>query len=87
MLNITDDAMEMCHATIIQLSNGHSHSRCLRFKQEPHERLALTFDEPKDGDEIITHQGVTVFAVPERFVEFCSDKTLDIDEHGKLTLG
>ena len=86
MLNVTDNAMEMCHATIIQLSSEQAHSRCLRFQQEPDQRLALSFGEPEEGDEIIRHQGVAVFAVPERFVEFCSDKTLDIDAHGKLTL-
>lgn len=86
MINITNDAMAMCHATIIQLSHAQAHQKCLRFEQEPDKPLALTFDEPRKEDEIIKHQGVAVFAVPKRFLEFCSDKTLDIDRHGKLTL-
>lgn len=86
MLNVTNSAMEMCHSTIVQLSNAQSRSKCLRFEQKPDEHLALNFENPRKSDEIIRHKGVAVFAVPRQFAEFCSNKTLDIDDHGKLTL-
>lgn len=86
MLNISEDAMAMCHATIIQLSDSQSHSKCLRFKQDTNQALALAFDNPRKSDEIIRHNGVAVFALPEKLVGILSDMTLDIDENGRLTV-
>jgi hypothetical protein len=86
MLNVTSNAMTMCHATIVQLSNAQSRTKCLRFDKKEGQRLALVFDNPRKSDAIISHDGVAVIAVPEEVVGLCADKTLDIDDQGKLTL-
>lgn len=86
MLTVTEDAKKMCHATIEQLSSPEAESKCLRLQKTADSGLTLTFDEPKKSDEIITHDGRDLIAVPEQFVSFCADKTLSLDDQGKLFL-
>lgn len=86
MLTVTDDAKKLCHDTIAQLSNPQTESKCLRLQKTEDSGLTLTFDEPKKTDEIITHEGIDLIAVPENFVSFCADKTLSLDDQGKLYL-
>jgi hypothetical protein len=86
MLTITDDAMTICNATISQLSDAQSQSKCLRLVKGADTGLAVTFDIPRKSDELISYEGRAILAVPEKYVDFCSDKTLDLNEDGKLYL-
>lgn len=86
MLSITNEARKMCHDTMSQLEIPDSASKCLRLQNTEKRGLMLTFDEPRTSDSIIKYDGKDLIAVPEKYVAFCADKTLALDDKGQLVL-
>lgn len=86
MLTITDDARKVCHDTIAQLADPEADSKCLRLQNTEKSGLMLTFDEPRKSDAIIRYDGRDLIAVPENYATFCADKTLGLDDRGRLFL-
>jgi hypothetical protein len=46
----------------------------------------LRLAKPAPGDTVFTHEGETILALPKALQPFFQDKSLDIDNSGKLTL-
>lgn len=87
MLTVTDTVLEQFDKAIARASESGDEERCLRIvRSENSPGLSLALQAPSPGDTTYEYQGRTVLAVPETYAEFCADKTLDIDEEGRLTL-
>ena len=91
MLTVTDTVLEQFDKAIANAnanaSDADTADRCLRIvRSENAGGLSLALQEPSPGDTTYEYEGRTVLAVPATYAEFCEDKTLDIDDDGRLTL-
>lgn len=87
MLTVTETVLEQFDKAISNASEGNSEDKCLRIvRSEEAGGLSLALQPPSPDDTTYEYEGRTVLAVPETYAEFCDDKTLDIDEEGRLTL-
>ncbi len=87
MLTVTDTVLEQFDKAISKASEADEEDKCLRIvRSENAAGLSLALQSPAPGDTTYEYEGRTVLAVPESYAEFCADKTLDIDEEGRLTL-
>jgi hypothetical protein len=84
MLNLTKDAMEICSATVRQLSQQ-ANTKCLRLV-EGDDGVAISFEVPQSDDELVHDEGQAVLAIPEGSVEALSDMTLDVRDDGSFVL-
>ncbi|MEX2495518.1 MAG: hypothetical protein WD448_05475 [Woeseia sp.] len=87
MLNVTETVLEQFDKAISNAADANSEDKCLRIvRSEEAGGLSLALQPPAPDDTTYEYEGRTVLAVPESYAEFCADKTLDIDEEGRLTL-
>jgi hypothetical protein len=87
MLTVTDTVLEQFDKAISKAQDADAEDKCLRIvRSENAAGLSLALQPPAPGDTTYEYEGRTVLAVPESYAEFCADKTLDIDEEGRLTL-
>ena len=87
MLTVTDTVLEQFDKAIANTSDSESEEKCLRIvRSENAGGLSLALQQPAPNDTTFEYDGRTVRAVPETYAKFCEDKTLDIDEEGRLTL-
>ena len=84
MLSVTNEAMQICKATVRQLSLG-AGSKLLRLR-DGDDGVAITFELPRSDDNIVHHNAYAVLAVPDEIVGDLSDKTLDIKDDGRFVL-
>ena len=85
MLNITDDAMQICSTTVRQLGGGQANTKCLRLIKSA-ERLSVSLEVPETTDRIVQHRGQAVLAIPEQTAADLSGKTLDVLDDGCLVI-
>lgn len=87
MLTVTDTVLEQFDKAISNAADSNAEDKCLRIvRSEDAGGLSLALQPPMPEDMTYEYEGRTVLAVPESYAEFCADKTLDIDEEGRLTL-
>jgi hypothetical protein len=87
MLTVTNTVLEQFDKAIANASDTEDEDKCLRIvRSENAGGLSLALQEPAPNDTTYEYEGRTVLAVPATYTEFCEDKTLDIDEEGRLTL-
>lgn len=86
MLTVTDTVLKQFDKAITRAGESVSEDQCLRIVQGKDANLSLALESPEPEDTTYDYEGRTVLAVPEAYAEFCADKTLDIDEDGKLVL-
>jgi hypothetical protein len=87
MLTVTETVLEQFDKAIAHAANADSEEKCLRIvRSENAGGLSLALQSPAPDDTTFEYEGRTVLAVPETYAKFCEDKTLDIDEEGRLTL-
>ena len=84
MLQVTKDALQVCRSTVRQLS-APSNTKCLRLF-ELDDGLAISLEIPRNGDELVHHQGCAVLAIPEESADSLSEMTLDVREDGRFVL-
>ena len=84
MLQLTDDAMQICAATVKQLSIQ-ANTKMLRLVGGEGD-VSIVFDLPRGDDQILHHKGSAVLAVPEGVRPEVAGKTLDVDDHGRFLL-
>ena len=84
MLQVTEDALEICSATVRQLS-VQANTKCLRLI-EHEDDVAMSFELPRSGDEVVRDQGNVVLAIPEKAAEDLSELTLDVRNDGRFIL-
>ena len=85
MINITENAMKICSATVQQLSGAQSNSKCLRLVKSGG-RVSISFEVPRNDDEIVQYRGRSVVAVPDSVADDLSGKTLDLSDDGMLVI-
>jgi hypothetical protein len=87
MLTVTETVLQQFDKAIANASDADNEEKCLRIvRSENAGGLSLALQEPAPDDTTFEYEGRTVLAVPESYAKFCDDKTLDIDEEGRLTL-
>jgi len=87
MLTVTETVLEQFDKAIANAADADSEDKCLRIvRSENAGGLSLALQPPAPNDTTYEYEGRTVLAVPESYAEFCADKTLDIDDDGRLTL-
>lgn len=77
--------MNLCSATVQQLSGAQTNSKCLRLIKKG-SRFSISFEVPRSDDQIVHHRGQSVVAVPENIADDLSGKTLDVNYEGQLEL-
>ena len=85
MIQITDNAMKLCSATVKQLSGAQTQSKCLRLIKHG-SRVAISFEVPRSDDQIVRYGGQSVVAVPENVRDALSGKTLDLSDDGAFVI-
>jgi hypothetical protein len=87
MLTVTETVLKQFDKAIANAAAADSEEKCLRIvRSENAGGLSLALQPPAPDDTTFEYEGRTVLAVPETYAKFCEDKTLDIDEKGRLTL-
>lgn len=86
MLNVTQPVLEQLDKAIAKADDPDGEKRCVRLVRGEQAGLALKLQTPKEGDTTFEYEGRTVLAVPESCADICADKTLDINEDGRLML-
>ena len=84
MLQVTQDALQICRATERQLSTL-VYTKCLRLI-EREDGVAISFELPRSDDELVRDQGVAVLAVSEKIADAVSEMTLDVRDDGRFVL-
>ena len=85
MIQITENAMQLCRATVQQLSGAQTNSKCLRLLKRGG-RVSISFEVPRNDDEIVHYRGQSVVAVPEDVADDLSGKTLDVSDDGAFVI-
>jgi hypothetical protein len=85
MLNITNDALDICTATVRQLAGAQVNSKCLRIILQESE-ISISFEIPRNTDEIVHRDGMSVLAVPDDVADEFAGKTLDVANDGRFTI-
>ncbi|HET6628404.1 MAG TPA: hypothetical protein VFG91_01385 [Woeseiaceae bacterium] len=86
MLTVTETVLKQFDKALTKAGEAESGERCLRIVQGEDANLSLALQSPEPEDTTYDWEGRTVLAVPETYAEFCADKTLDMNEDGKLVL-
>ncbi len=85
MIHISDDAMALCNKTVRQLSGAQTNSKCLRLLNDQG-RISISFEMPRSEDTIVSHNGQSVLAVPERVADLLAGRTLDLNDDGAFVI-
>jgi hypothetical protein len=86
MLTVTDTVLKQFDQALAKAGEADSGERCLRIVRGEDSNLSLALESPEPEDTTYDYEGRTVLAVPEIYADFCADKTLDMNEEGKLVL-
>lgn len=86
MLTVSEAALQHFGKTIANMTNSQDDSKCLRLVRSKNAGLALSLELPESDDTTFDYHGRTVLALPDEFADLCSDKELDLDDKGNLTL-
>lgn len=86
MLTVTNPVLEQLDKAVTKANEDDSNDKCVRLVRGEEAGLALKLQAPEDDDTTYEYEGRTVLAVPESCVEICADKTLDINNDGRLIL-
>lgn len=86
MLTVTETVLKQFDQALAKAGEADSDERCLRIVRGEDSNLSLALESPEPDDTTYDYEGRTVLAVPEIYADFCADKTLDMNEEGKLVL-
>ncbi|HEX2139976.1 MAG TPA: hypothetical protein VHG33_09710 [Woeseiaceae bacterium] len=86
MLTVTETVLKQFDQALAKAGEADSGERCLRIVRGEDSNLSLALESPEPNDMTYDYEGRTVLAVPEVYADFCADKTLDMNEEGKLVL-
>lgn len=85
MIQISKNAMKLCSDTVQQLKGAQTNSKCLRLVKRGG-RVSISFEVPRNYDQIVHHKGQSVVAVPEDVADDLSGKTLDLSDDGTFVI-
>lgn len=85
MLSVTDPALKQLHDTLSD-APGSDDEKCFRIVPKDAATLTLAYMEPEATDATFEFEGQTVLALPEELKEYCAERSLDVNDDGKLEL-
>lgn len=87
MLTVTETVLKQFDQALTKAGEAEEGGeRCLRIVRGEDSNLSLALQSPEPEDTTYDFEGRTVLAVPEVYADFCADKTLDMNEEGRLVL-
>lgn len=86
MLSVTKTALKQLYDSLSAASDADDNAKCFRLMPKDASNLTLSYLEPDAGDRTFEFNGRTVLALPKELESYCSDKKLDVGEHGKLEI-
>jgi hypothetical protein len=86
MLELTEAAKSTLHKSLATADKPEQQGKCFRIVPKDEQFLTLKLAEPAPSDTVFTHDGETILALPKALQPFFQDKSLDIDNSGKLNL-
>jgi hypothetical protein len=86
MLELTEAAKDQLHKSLAAADQPEQEGKCFRIVPKDEKFLTLRLARPAPGDTVFTHDGETILALPKALQPFFEDKSLDIDNSGKLKL-
>ena len=86
MLSVTDPALKQLHSTLADAPDGAEGDKCFRIVPKDAATLTLAYMEPEKSDATYEFDGQTVLALPDELKDYCADRSLDVNEDGKLEL-
>src|SRR5210317_1241368 len=84
MLQITESAKEKLHDSLTRTDTFKEEGKCFRFLSEDDNSVKLSITAPKSSDWMFSHEGDVILAVPGQLQPFFENKSLDINDDGKL---
>ena len=84
MLSVTDPALKQLHDTLADAPG--EDEKCFRIVPKDAATLTLAYMEPEASDATFEFKGQTVLALPEELKDYCADRSLDVNDDGKLEL-
>jgi len=84
MLQVTQDALAICRATVRQLDML-ANTKCLRLIKNE-DGVAMSFELPRNDDELVHDRGFAVLAIPENVADTLSGLTLDVRDDGVFVI-
>jgi hypothetical protein len=85
VIKISEDAMRLCSDTVQRFAGAQTNSKCLRLISRG-DRVAISFETPRNDDHIVYRDGQSIVAVPEDVADTLSGKTLDLSDDGALVI-
>ena len=85
MLNITNNALDICRTTVRQLAGAQANSKCLRMILQE-SGISMSLEVPRNSDEIVHHGGLSVIAVPGDVADKVAGRTLDVANDGRFII-
>jgi len=64
---------------------GEGAVKCLRLVRND-DGASISFEVPRNDDEIVQHKGLAVLAIPEGVAEALSGRTLDVNDDGRFVI-
>lgn len=86
MLELTEAAGSQLHQSLAANQIAAREQKCFRVIPKDDQQLTLTLAKPAPSDSTFEHDGTVVLAVPKALQPFFEDKSLDIDDDGRLKL-
>ena len=86
MFELTDAAGARLHKSLTGTPMPDHEGKCFRVVPKDDNNFTLELARPAPSDLTFEYDGAVVFAVPKAIRPFFKDKSLDIDQSGKLKL-
>jgi len=86
MFELTENVKTQLHKSLARADQPGAGGKCFRIVPDNDNRLTLKLAKPVPSDTVFTHEGSAVLALPKVLHSYLEDKSLRIDERGKLNL-
>jgi len=86
MLELTQAAKERLHKSLSMSDATGGEGKCFRIVPKDDKNLTLTLAKPADSDSTFSHEGQVILALPKVLQPLFDDRSLDIDEGGRITV-
>ena len=85
MLSVSKPALKQLHETLANAPDDAA-DKCFRIVPKDAATLTLVYTKPEATDETYEFDGETVLALPDELKTYCAERSLDINDDGKLEL-
>lgn len=86
MLELTENVKMRLHKSLASADLADQQGKCFRVVPKDDKSLTLKPAKPAPSDSVFTHSGKVILALPKALQPFFRNKSLDIDDNGRLKL-